>query len=92
MNHTRLVSIIKTLVTEAHHSARHSRNPKVMAKLRVPDKQRQVAEEDGQKEKKITGKTMTGQTPNIIGSAEHKSQIEPVRNTDTNEKQNLTTK
>lgn len=74
MNHTKLVSIIKTLVVEAHHGARYNygRKKLAVASLHTPDRQLQVAEEGGKKKlKRITNKTMTGQTPNAIVRAEY---------------------
>lgn len=79
MNHTRLVGIIKTLVTEVHHGQRYrgklSGRPNKLNQRAIPDKQLQVAEEDDKDKesinKPVTGKTMTGSTPNKLIQPEY---------------------
>lgn len=66
MNNSNLLSLIKTLVNEAHHSARYNRKGGVTTRLKVPDKTKQLAEDDDETDNKNPGKTDTGQRANFI--------------------------
>lgn len=84
MNYTKLLSIIKTSINEAHHSARYggtvSGRPNQLNKRGIPNKTPQLAETKKEKKKEITGRTETGQIANKIElEPNYNSQIEPIR-------------
>lgn len=86
MNHTKLVGIIKSVITEArkvqsmHHGMRYSHGSKKLAgaPLHVPDRAPQLAEKKKEKVKPglMPGKTDTGQMANkIITEPAYNSQM-----------------
>lgn len=71
MNQTKLVSLIKSLVTEAHHNMRYNYGKKKLAAapLHSPDKSPQLAETKKiklKKKKEQLGRTETAQVANKI--------------------------
>lgn len=66
---------------EASHASRYAFTKKSMkAKLHKPDKTKQLAEDDDEKQENKTGRTDTGQKANvIITEPEFNSRVEPTR-------------